>query len=110
MQAPQGGVLLQAKAMLGYGRLLEKAGHAITPAAAGPNEYAIHYYQEPHLLFAAATPEQSAEGLYDAGQAYAKAGDKVKAKKQYDDLLQNYGTTAPDWAAKAQAAESSLGT
>ncbi len=105
MQATQGGVALQAKAMLGYGRLLEKSGNAVKPTAAGPNEYAVHYYQEPHTLFGPAAPALSAEGLFDAGQAYQKAGDKANAKKQYDDLLKNYGTTAPDWAAKAQAAE-----
>jgi len=109
MQAPQGGVALQAKAMLGYGRLLEKSGNAVRPTAAGPNEYAVHYYQEPHTLFGPATPAQSAEGLYDAGQAYEKAGDKVNAKKQYDDLLKNYSATAPDWTAKATAAKAQLG-
>lgn len=109
MVAPQGGVTLQAKAMLGYGRLLEKAGHAITPTTDGPNEYAVHYYQEPHTLFGPATPELSAEGLFDAGQAYEKAGDKANAKKQYDTLLQAYATTAPDWAAKAQVPEDRLG-
>jgi tetratricopeptide (TPR) repeat protein len=85
MQEPQAGILIQAKAMLGYGRLLEKAGHAIIPAPQGPAEYAVHYYQEPHTLYGPATPESSAEGLFDAGQAYAKAGDKPKAKKQYTD-------------------------
>lgn len=109
MQIPPGHEALQAKALLGYGRLLEKSGNAITPTAAGPNEYAVHYYQEPHVLLGAATPAQSAEGLYDAGQAYAKAGDKANAKKQYDDLLKNYSDTAPDWAAKAQTAEAQLG-
>jgi hypothetical protein len=109
MQAPQGGVALQAKAMLGYGRILEKSGNAIKPTATGPTEYAVHYYQEPNLIYDGSTPEQSAEGLYDAGQAYAKAGDKANAKKQYDTLLKSYATTAPDWAAKAQAAEAQLG-
>jgi len=103
MQAPQGGVALQAKAMLGYGRLLEKSGNALKPTASGPNEFAVHYYQEPSLLFGPATPEQSAEGLYDAGQAYGKAGDQANAKKQYDALLNAYKATAPDWAAKAAA-------
>jgi tetratricopeptide (TPR) repeat protein len=109
MQAPQGGVVLQAKAMLGYGRLLEKAGNAITPAPQGPNEFAVHYYQEPNLRFGPAAPEQSAEGLFDAGQAYEKAGNKAAAKKQYDDLIKAYGTTAAEWTSKAQAAEASLG-
>jgi tetratricopeptide (TPR) repeat protein len=108
MQAP-GNFPLQAKAMLGYGHLLEKAGHAIAPLAPGTNEYAVHYYQEPHTILGAAVPALSAEGLYDAGQSYEKAGDKANAKKQYDDLLKNYSTTAPDWAAKAQAAEAQLG-
>jgi tetratricopeptide (TPR) repeat protein len=102
MQSPQGGVALQAKAMLGYGRLLEKAGNAVKPTAQGPNEYAVHYYQEPHTLFGPAVPALSAEGLFDAGQAYETAGDKANAKKQYADLLENYRTTAPDWAAKAK--------
>jgi tetratricopeptide (TPR) repeat protein len=109
MQAPQGGPVLQAKAMLGYGRLLEKSGNAINPTAAGPNENAVHYYQEPSILFGPAAPALSAEGLFNAGQAYEKAGDKANAKKQYDDLLKNYSATAPDWAAKAQAAETRLG-
>ncbi len=110
MQSPQGGVVLQAKAMLGYGHLLEKSGNALNPTAAGPTEFAVHYYLEPDLLFGPATPAQSAQGLYEAGQAYEKAGDKANAKKQYDDLLKNYGSTAPDWAAKAQRAEALLGT
>jgi tetratricopeptide (TPR) repeat protein len=109
MQNPQSSTTLSAKAMLGYGRLLEKAGHGLAPTPAGPTEYAIHYYQEPHLLFGPATPALSAEGLFDAGQAYEKAGDRANAKKQYDDLLKNYSMTAPDWAAKAQAAEAQLG-
>jgi tetratricopeptide (TPR) repeat protein len=100
-----GGPSLQAKAMLGYGRLLEKAGAVVKPTADGPNEYAIHYYQEPHTLFGPASPEESAEGLFDAGQAFEKLGDKANAKKQYDDLIKNYAATAPDWTAKAQAAE-----
>jgi tetratricopeptide (TPR) repeat protein len=103
MRDPAARVELQAKAMLGFGRLLEKAGNAIKPTAQGPNEYAVHYYQEPHTLFGPAVPELSAEGLFDAGQAYEKAGDKVNAKAQYEDLIKNYGTT--DWAAKAKAAE-----
>jgi tetratricopeptide (TPR) repeat protein len=109
MQRPEGGVALQAKAMLGYGRLLEKSGNALKPTAEGPTEYAAHYYQEPHLLFGPATPAQSAKGLFDAGQVYEKAGDKATAKKQYDDLVQAYSATAPDWAAKAHAAEAKLG-
>jgi tetratricopeptide (TPR) repeat protein len=109
MQAPQAEVALQAKAMLGYGRLLEKSGYALKPSAAGPTEYAVHYYLEPNTLFGPATPEQSAEGLFDAGQAYQKAGDAANAKKQYDALLGAYSTTAPDWAAKARATEAQAG-
>jgi len=100
---------LQAKALLGFGRLLERNGHAITPSSQGPNEYAVHYYQEPHILSGRAVPELSAEGLYDTGQAYEKAGDSANAKKQYGDLISNYGTTAPDWAAKARSARARLG-
>jgi tetratricopeptide (TPR) repeat protein len=128
MLATQGGATLQAKAMLGFGRLLEKAGNAIKPTDVGPNEYAVHYYQEPHTLYGPGTPEQSAEGLFDAGQAYDVSGQALEkaaaatndtdqkkaafnsakeqynnAKMQYDHLLENYGTTAPDWSAKAQA-------
>jgi tetratricopeptide (TPR) repeat protein len=109
MTNPAGGAALQAKAMIGFGRILEKAGYALKPqAGAGPNEYGVHYYQEPHILYGIAVPALSAEGLFDAGQAYDKAGDKVNAKAQYDLLLKNYGTTAPDWAAKAQAAGGTL--
>jgi tetratricopeptide (TPR) repeat protein len=109
MLSTQGGVSLQAKAMLGYGRLLEKSGNALNPTPDGPNEYAVHYYQEPHTLFGLAAPAQSAEGLFDAGLAYAKAGDTDNAKKQFNALLLNYADTAPDWAAKAQSAEARLG-
>jgi tetratricopeptide (TPR) repeat protein len=101
MQEPQAGILLQAKAMLGYGRLLEKAGHAITPAPQGPAEYAVHYYQQPHTFYGSAVPEQSAEGLFDAGQAYEKAGDNQSAIEQYTDLIHAYRQTAPDWTDKA---------
>ena len=73
------------------------------------SEYAVHYYREPHTLFGPAVPELSAEGLFDAGQTYARAGDKSNAKKQYTDLIQAYGQTAPDWAAKAQTALTHLG-
>ena len=104
MQNPSAGVALQAKAMLGYGRILEKSGAILKPVAGGlPTDFAVHYYQQPNLLFGPATPEQSAEGLYDAGQAYDKAGDKANAKVQYDTLTTTYKTTAPDWAAKVPA-------
>ena len=108
MQSAQAGPALQAKAMLGYGRLLEKSGNVIKPTAAGPAEYAIHYFQEPHTLFGPAAPEQSAEGLFYAGQAFEKIGDKTQAKAQYQELIKNYATTAPDWVAKVQAAEAKL--
>jgi tetratricopeptide (TPR) repeat protein len=101
MQNPAAGVILQAKAMLGYGRLLEKAGHGVKSATADPTENAVHYYTEPQTLFGPASPEQSAEGLYAAAQVYQKAGDAANAKKM-NDLLKTYTATAPDWAAKAQ--------
>ena len=107
MQVP-GNNALVTKAMLGYGRILEKAGNVIKPAPEGPDEFAIHYYQEPNLLFGPAAPDQSAEGLFDAGQAYEKVGDKTNAKKQYDDLISNYAAAAPDWATKARDAEAKL--
>lgn len=109
MRSPQAGFLLQAKAMLGYGRILEKAGNGIMPVAAGTTESGVHYYQQVHTLFGPSTPALSAEGLFDAGQVYEKAGDKANAKKQYADLIQAYAATAPDWAAKAQAAMTKLG-
>jgi hypothetical protein len=95
--------------MIGYGRILEKQGHVATPPAPGSSEFAVHYYQEPNTIFGAAAPEQSAKGLYQAGQAYAKAGDKVNAKAQYAAVISTYATTAPDWAAKAKAASDQLG-
>jgi len=109
MQNPQAGVRLQAKAMLGYGRILDKTGHAVSPTAVGPNDFAVFYYQQPNLLFGPAAPEESAEGLYDAGQALATAGRKADAKKSYDTLINTYGTTAPDWTDKAKTAEATLG-
>jgi len=109
MQNPQAGVRLQAKAMLGYGRILDKTGHAVSPTAVGPIDFAVFYYQQPNLLFGPAAPEESAEGLYDAGQALATAGRKADAKKSYDTLINTYGTTAPDWTDKAKTAEATLG-
>jgi tetratricopeptide (TPR) repeat protein len=105
MKSMQAGAALQTKALVGYGRILEKQGFTLKPAPQGPNEYAVHYYQQPNLMFFTATPEQSAEGLYLAGQVYDKSGDKANAKKQYDTILSTYKDLAPDWAAKAQAAE-----
>jgi outer membrane protein assembly factor BamD (BamD/ComL family) len=104
MQAPQASLELQARAMLGYGRILDKEGHGTKPAAPGSIEYAVHYYQQIDTIFGPALPELSAEGLYDAGQVYESAGDKADALKQYQAIEKNYQTTAPDWAAKAQAA------
>ncbi len=106
MQAPNAGVALQAKAMLGYGRILAQSGQTTKPAKPGDTEFANYYFQEVDTIFGPAVPELSAEGLYDAGQAYAKAGDTVNAQKMYQTILNNYSTTAPDWAAKAQAAMS----
>lgn len=109
MRAPQAGTLLQAKAMLGYGRLLEKAGASLKPATPGTIEFAIHYYQEPSILYSTAVAEVSAEGLFDAGQAFANAGDTTDAKAQYNNLISTYQTTAPDWVAKANAELAKLG-
>jgi tetratricopeptide (TPR) repeat protein len=109
MLQPQSGVALQAKAMIGYGRILEKAGYGLNPLTPGSNDNAVFYYTEPDLHnFGPTAPEASAEGLYRAGQLYQKAGDKVNAKKQYDQLLKDYATTASDWAAKARDAEATL--
>jgi tetratricopeptide (TPR) repeat protein len=98
-------VALAAEAMIGYGRILQKSGHGLAPTEAGPTEYAIHYYQEPNIIYGPAVPGLSAEGLFDAGQAYQRAGDKGNARIQYEALLRLYGTTAPEWAAKARAVE-----
>jgi len=109
MQSQAAGITLQAKAMLGYGRLLEKAGHGVAPAVPGTIEYAVHYYQQVHLFYGLPLPALGAEGLYDAGQAYEKANDTANAKKQYTDLVTAYDQTAHDWADKARAALTKLG-
>jgi tetratricopeptide (TPR) repeat protein len=109
MQAPQADTDQQAKAMLGYGRVLEKAGNAVNPTSIGPNDVAVHYYQQVDVLFGPAVPELSAEGLFDAGQAYAKAGNTAQAQAMYKKLIDGYAKTAPDWVAKAQAELSKLG-
>jgi hypothetical protein len=104
MQAPQASVDLQAKAMLGYGRILQKEGHTVAPAVPGTIEYATHYFQQVDTIYGPAVPEQSAEGLFHAGQLFDKAGNHAQALKQYQSIETNYKTTAPDWAAKAEAA------
>ncbi len=105
MKAPLAGAVLQTKALLGYGRILDHQGFTLKPKGGVPNEFAVHYFQQPNLMFFTATPQQSAEGLYLAGQAYAKAGDAANAKKAYDTLITTYATAAPDWVAKAKSAE-----
>jgi tetratricopeptide (TPR) repeat protein len=109
MQNTQASFSLQAKAMLGYGRILQKLGHVTTPLAPGTNESAVHYFEQIDTLYGPAVPEISAEGLYDAGQAYASAGDKAGALHAYTTLIMNYSATAPDWAAKATTAKAGGG-
>jgi len=109
MLQPESSVALQAKSMIGYGRILEKTGFGLKPVTAGSTDNAVFYYIEPQLHFFGPTaPEDTAEGLYRAAQLYQKAGDKVNAKKWYDELLKNYATAAPDWSAKAKDAEAKL--
>jgi tetratricopeptide (TPR) repeat protein len=103
MQSQQAGARLQAESMLGFGRILEKTGHAVKAAGQADIDYATHYYEQVNLFYGPATPELSAEGLYLAAQAYAKAGDTVDAAKDYATLRANYATTAPDWVAKIPA-------
>jgi tetratricopeptide (TPR) repeat protein len=101
MKSVAAGAVIQTKALVGYGRILDKQGNGLKPELAGPNEYAVHYFLQPNVMFQVATPEQSAEGLYLAGQVYDKAGDKANAKKQYDAIKATYKDSAPDWYAKA---------
>ena len=103
MRSPTAGAENQAKAMLGYGRILEKAGAAVKTPTQQDIEYATHYYEQVDLFYGPAEPELSAQGLYLAGQAYTKAGDAADAKKDFDKLRSAYATTAPDWVAKAPA-------
>jgi len=88
----------QAAAMLGYGRLLEKAGHAVKAANQTDIEYATHYYEQVDLFYGLALPELSAQGLYLADQAYTKAGDPTDAARVSAKLKSTYPTTS--WAAK----------
>ena len=104
IQAPQAAVQLQAQATLGYGRMLAVEGHTIAPPQPNSIEFAVHYFEQVDTLYGPAVPEQSAEGLFDAGQAYQKVGKKAEATKEYNRLIFNYSTSAPDWAAKAKAA------
>ena len=109
MRAPQASYTLQAKAMLGYGHLLEKTRHGVKAPNQQDIEYATHYYRQVHTLFGGAVPELSAEGLFLAGQIYDKVGDRANAKTQYTDLVAAYAQTAPDWSAKAQAELAKMG-
>ncbi len=109
MTSPGAGPLLQAKAMLGYGRILEKMGK-VMKAKPDDTEDAVDYYLRVNTFFSTATPNVSAEALFRAGQAYGKAGDKTNAKQQYETIKTTYKTSAPDWVAKAQAAEDLLGS
>jgi tetratricopeptide (TPR) repeat protein len=104
MVSPVAGPENQAKALLGYGRILEKEGASVK-AAAGQEatETAVHYYEQVNLFYSTATPQESAQGLYLAGQAYTKAGDTANAAKDYGILRSTYAKLAPDWVAKAPA-------
>jgi outer membrane protein assembly factor BamD (BamD/ComL family) len=107
MRSPQAGARLQAEAMLGYGRILEKSGASVKKPNQADIEYAAHYYEQVNLFYGPATPELSAEGLYLAGKAYARAGGAVNtayAAKLFDTLRTAYAKTAPDWVAKAPTA------
>jgi tetratricopeptide (TPR) repeat protein len=95
---------LQARAMLGYGRVLAAEG-ATTAPKAGSADMAVYYFKQVDTIFGPAVPELSAEGLYNAAQLYAKAGNVANAQALYQQLVKNYATSAPDWAAKAQAAQ-----
>jgi tetratricopeptide (TPR) repeat protein len=101
MRSPTASAENQARAMLGYGRLLEKEGHAVKAANQQDIEYATHYYEQVNLFYGKALPELSAQGLYLAGEAAAKAGDTTDAAKDFDLLRSTYKTTAPDWVQKA---------
>lgn len=104
MVSPLAGAENQAKALLGYGSILEKQGNAVKPAAGqAATEVAVHYYEQVNLFYSTATPELSAEGLYLAAQAYAKAGDTANATKDYAVLRKTYAKAAPDWVAKIPA-------
>lgn len=109
MRAPQAAPILQARAMLGYGRILERNGAIVKKPGQQDIEYAINYYEQVDNLFGPALPALSAEGLLNAAQAYAKAGDKAKARADYQKLIDGYGKTAPDAAAKAQDEMAKLG-
>ncbi len=109
MQNPGAGVVLQAKAMVGYGDVLDKQGHTLVPTSLGANDNAIYYYHQPNLIFGPAAPAQSAEGLYKAAQALDKAGHKPDARKDYDTIISTYAASASDWVEKAKTAEASLG-
>lgn len=109
IQSSQAPPLLMAKSMLGYGHLLEKAGHGLNPAVPDSGETALRYYIQASTQFGLPLPQIGAEGLFSAGQLYEKAGDKANAKKQFTDLIGNYGESAPDWVAKAKAELDKLG-
>jgi tetratricopeptide (TPR) repeat protein len=102
MQSPDASVELQAKAILGYGRILQQEGHTTAGTPPNTDEDAVHYFQQVDTIYGPAVPELSAEGLYEAGQIYDKAGDKANAKKEYQSIITNYPATT--WAVKAQAA------
>ena len=99
MTSPTAGAQNQAMAMLGYGRLLEKGGHAVKAAGQADTEYATHYYEQVDLFYASALPDLSAEGLYLAAEAYAKANDTADAQRVTAKLKSTYPHTA--WAAKS---------
>jgi tetratricopeptide (TPR) repeat protein len=104
MVSPIAGAENQAKALLGYGRILDKEGASVKPLAGQvPTEFAVHYYEQVNLFYGPATPELSAQGLYLAAQAYAKAGDAANAAKDYATLRSTYEKTAPDWVGKIPA-------
>jgi len=100
---------LQAQATLSYGRVLEKSGKITKASNQQDTDYAIYSYHRVDGFWGGTVPLLSAEGLFLAGQAEEKVGDKPGAKADYTKLIEKYGKTAPEWAAKAQTALGKLG-
>ncbi len=98
MISPTAGAHNQALAMLGYGRLLAKAGHGVKTAGQTDIEYATHYFEQVDLFYGTAVPDLSAQGLYLAAQAYTKANDTADAQRTMTKLKSNYPQTS--WASK----------
>ena len=103
MQSPDASVELQAKAILGYGRILEAEGHTTTGTPPNTAESAVHYYQAGRYHLWTRRPGTSApKGFMPQAGSTTRRAIRPTPKRNINPSSRIIATTT--WAVKAQAA------